>query len=200
MSEEILYKAKNSMNEIGLALLYGVYIVGIVILIFFFTSKFLTELSFNSPLRWMPYLLILMVMWLIFTSIRNYFLNFIGLTKDGIIVKQNKDYKVVLYENIRLIKRYSTRHNSYTLIKKKNDENVFGPNIKDLNELVHQIRTIYPAFTNSEGIIQGFDEDITSSGFALLIILGGAVYSIDKIYHLDKNFLRTPLGLTSRIR
>lgn len=195
MPEEILYKAKNSKGFIFAALFQSFYMLGIAVAMNVFRIKDFSnvEPSLNNPLVWMPYLLLLLSILIVTVSIRSYFSNYICLTKEGILVKLNKNYKVVLYENIKLIKKYSADKNTYTLIEKKDCEKVLGPDIKDINELSRQIRIYYPEFTNREGIIQGYDSNIASSAVLALFFLIFTTYWAQQIIKLDIHSLAVQL-------
>lgn len=193
MSDEILYKAKNTLGFVLMYSINGFFMIGIAIALYSFKLKYFSNLpqSLNNPLEWMPYVLVLFAIIFIIIALREYFLSTLCITREGLLIKQKKDYKVVLFENIKLIKKcriYNSHYTrTYTLIKNKKGEDIFYPDIKDLNELIHQIRLYYPAFTNSEGIIESYDDDITKTSLTVLLILFVAIYSTDKVFHMDIN-------------
>lgn len=183
MSEEILYKAKNSAGGLAAVLVGSLYMIGGAIIIFFVAPKYFTDLpsSFNNKLIWGFCFYCLLYAFGLFKTINNYRSNFICLTKESVVIKLGQNYNVVLYENIRLIKKCVADKRTYTLIKKKNGEEILGPSIKNINELSRQIRAYYPDFTNREGIVQDYDSNVRSSFVMCLIYYGIATYWAHKV-------------------
>lgn len=193
MQEEFLYKSKNTKEFIILSIVYCILAVGVAIAMYFFKLNYFSDLtpsfSFNNPFDWMPCLLILLALLIIMGSIHSYFSNYLGIVKDGIIIKQNRKFEKILFENIKLIKKYYTKHYAYTLIKMKNGKEVYAPDIKDLKEFTKRINILYPAFCNYEGIVQSYDEDIRRTSVSGIILLLLAMYYSYKIF--DKNMQST---------
>lgn len=187
MQEEILYKYKNTKEFILLSILYCLLPVGAAIAMCFLKLNYFSDLtpSFNNPFIWMPCLLILLALLIITASIHNYFSNYLAVVKDGLLIKQNRKIEKILFENIKLIRKYYTKHYAYTLIKMENGKEVYAPEIKDLKELTKRINILYPAFCNYEGIVQSYDEDIRRASVNGIILLLFTMYYNYKIF--DKN-------------
>lgn len=170
---EILYTAKNHKYPVYIMIvLFVISLVGAILMtIFWFHMEY--KIGFFA-----------FVFMFATVSYRNFFfwINFftdkLFITSDGILMKQNKEFKKIKFEEIQFVKQEnraeSTNFKTYTIIKLKNSEEIFCMNIANFKEFIEEIKKIYPSFDSEDCFKEDIDEEVKmvkSSLFALATLL-----------------------------
>lgn len=188
---EIFYKTQNHR--------YSIYLMIILFLVSLISAILMTIFWFHLEYKFGFFAFAFMF---IAGARRNfpyfidYFTNKLFITSNGILIKKNKDYKKIPFEEIQFIKQENrgeeTNFKTCIIINMKNEEEVFCNNILDFKKFIDEIKKIYPSFDCDDCFKEDLDKEIqaikSSLGMLATILLCFAIRQFGINFFMNKVF------------
>lgn len=173
----ILYTAQNDKTVI--------YTIKVYLIISILISTLLTIMYFNMNYKLGLYVFV--CIFILFSACAlffesRFFTDRLFITSNGILIKQNKEYRSINFKDLNLINQERIKMNRFdtmkTIIKLNNNEKIECMNIENFEDFIGEVKKIYPSLNYEECLkididseLNNLKNNITTLIFA--IIIGG---------------------------
>lgn len=144
---------------------------------------------------WIIIALLLVAFLILYSSIKEYFLNVFGITGEGILLKKNKTWRKINTSEIKLISRLKFRYwnglyfktKEVIQIELKDGEKIQYVAILNFDGFIEKLQQIHPEFNNLDGLVKSVDNSIN--------YLVQNIFIASVLFIIYGNWLKHKLGI-----